>query len=104
MPPPTRMIDATIRPRENGLRSTAGCTSASIGSVFAARRAGIMTEATVITVPISTALTTLVRPIFAPLPGSATPNAVRASPRAYVRTNPTSSPRSDPRTPITTPS
>ncbi len=82
MPPPTRTTEAMIRPRENGLRSTAAARSASIGSVFAARRAGIMTEATVISVPIRTALTTLVRPIFAPLPGSATPNAVRARPRA----------------------
>ncbi len=56
MPSAISTAAKTVRLRDTVELSTAAWRSASIGSVFAARRAGIITEKNVISVPAKSAL------------------------------------------------
>ena len=77
-PTTTRPAAQMPRVRDSELVSTAASRSAWMGSVRAARRAGMVTDSTVMIVPSRTPLTTLAAVSFTPLPGRSTPNRVSA--------------------------
>ena len=83
---------------------TAASRSASIGSVRAARRAGIITDTSVITVPSTMPWTTTCGLTTIPLPGSDTPTADRIAMRPNASAKPAATPSAEPIRPITRPS
>ena len=103
-PSPTSTPAATIRRRVSADVSTAAWRSASIGSVRAARRAGIITEKKVINVPTIIPCITTFGDTVIPLPGRATPTALSTAIRTNARPNPATTPSAEPMTPITRPS